>query len=818
VTFIATLAIGSVLVFVLLWRVDVLRRRTRFDVRERELGELADARRRALVDHASDTILTVDALGTIESANAVADRMLGRDAGSLPGRKLAELVHREDLSQVATLIADAMERPGESSAAEWRIVRPDGSELHVEALGTSLLDHPEVEAIVVVLRDVSERRAFEEQLRHDAFHDPLTQLPNHALFCDRVEHALAREQRKSRPVAVLSIDLDDFKDINDAFGHAAGDELLVDVAGRLRGGLRSGDTPARLSGDGFAVLLEDVHTPDEVKRAAARVLELLYEPFVVHAEPTPLQASIGIAIAPEAGGTAQELLRNADFAMYTAKHNGKGCFEVFDPVVQEKLLRKIRPGGPDEDEPDRAQWFMRKDGQRREVQALLDREDSITPVFQPIVDLRTGAVAGYEALARFPGPTPRPPNVWFAQAHLCGLGNELEALALRAALGVEGRPEGTYLCVNLSQSALLAPETAAALPQDLSVIVIEVTENELVAEGVRLQAALARLRARGARVAVDDMGAGYAGLKQLMRLRPDMIKLDRSLIDGVHSDEAKGALIDSMVRYARKIAATVCAEGIETQEDLEVLADLDVSHGQGYCLARPAPPWTGVDPAAVETCLRSFRAVMDHASPVGGGSESGELRLELLMRRVSRASWLSDVGDVMESLATELHGDEVALSALRGDATSLETVARHGWWPLGEHFVLADFPATAGAVASGAALQVLVSDPDADDAEVELMVSRGLGSLLMVPVTHAGRTIGLLEAYSFEERPWTRTEIHRARIVSYQLGAVLESFAREGDQTMRRLVHRSDFSATGIDEFRRRRNAAAIAPSEQRKP
>jgi EAL domain-containing protein (putative c-di-GMP-specific phosphodiesterase class I) len=232
---------------------------------------------------------------------------------------------------------------------------------------------------------------------------------------------------------------------------------------------------------------------------------------------------------------------------------------------------------------------------------LLAHPDDLALAFQPIVDLTRARVAGYEALARFPGDTgERPPNVWFAQAHRCGLGVQLEARAVAAALARRDEAPGGYLSVNLSPAALRADELLDRLPRDLRGVVVEITEHELVADGERLHSTLEQLRARGARVAVDDAGAGYAGLRQLMILRPDLIKLDRGLIEDVAGDEAKQALVECFVRFAERTDAHVCAEGVESLADLLVLARIGVTYGQGYVIARPAFEWP--EPAP-EACL-----------------------------------------------------------------------------------------------------------------------------------------------------------------------------------------------------------------------
>jgi EAL domain-containing protein (putative c-di-GMP-specific phosphodiesterase class I) len=232
--------------------------------------------------------------------------------------------------------------------------------------------------------------------------------------------------------------------------------------------------------------------------------------------------------------------------------------------------------------------------QRAEIDALLAKDEPITPVFQPLVDLNTGRTLGYEALSRFNTDVKRAPDAWFNQAQACGRGLQLEMAAIQAAVSAPNRPPGTYLSLNLSPSAIASSKILQVLPQDLSSIVIEITEHELAAEDGALEAGLERLRKRGARIAVDDAGSGYAGLKQLMRVQPDVIKLDRALIESINVDGAKTALVEFFVMFARRVGAGICTEGIETVDELRTLINLGVNYGQGYLLGRPAEPWQPV--------------------------------------------------------------------------------------------------------------------------------------------------------------------------------------------------------------------------------
>jgi EAL domain-containing protein (putative c-di-GMP-specific phosphodiesterase class I) len=425
--------------------------------------------------------------------------------------------------------------------------------------------------------------------------------------------------------------------------------------------------------------------------------------------------------------------------------------------------------------PESSQPLGGVDSARAEIAALLGDPPLLRSVFQPVVALATGHVAGYEALTRFPSLGDRSPASVFEQARGCGMAPELESEAIRTALRVaDRRPRGTWIALNVSPLALTSPAVARALPGDLHGIVVEITEHELVTDDETFEATLGELRARGARIAIDDAGSAYAGLQNIVRVQPDIIKLDRSLIAGVRSRADKAALIDCFVGFAQRTGALVCAEGIESLDDLAVLADLDVSYGQGFALARPSPPWTTVAPAVAAELLRwSMEGRASDVAPFDLAS-SADRRLERLVERLSAVASLADLEGVTELIAQELHADEVTVSRWMHGRAEVQSLG-NGGAPTGERYSLLEFPATRQVLETRLAIQILAGDPTSDPAEIALLERLGHRSMLMVPVISRGATVGLLEVYSREERPWSRTDVNRARIISYPLGSALEA-------------------------------------------
>jgi diguanylate cyclase (GGDEF)-like protein len=409
-----------------------------------------------------------------------------------------------------------------------------------------------------------------DRLKLMADTDGLTELANHRRFHEFLRAELKRAKESDHgSVAVVTIDLDRFKKVNDEFGHARGDEVLRAVAMALKKVARIEDCAARLGGDDFAIVIPGAD-PGLARDSAERAREAIDRTVPQNIKFT---VSAGYVCWP-AQTTEDNLTELAGSALALAKKQGGDRTQRYDKK-QVGTLPTVRE-------------------QREEIDDLLANPNPITPVFQPLIELATGRVVGYEALARF---SHRSPEAWFNQAQACGLSEDLEGAALAAALAYDhSRPDGTYLSLNCSPSAISSGRVRSILPDNLSNYVIEITEHELASADGALERGLHDLRGRGARIAVDDAGAGYAGLNQVMRVQPDLIKLDRSLIAGVHADSAKAALIEFFVLFARRVGAAVCTEGIETFEELTTLIDLGVGYGQGYLLGRPSEPWADISP------------------------------------------------------------------------------------------------------------------------------------------------------------------------------------------------------------------------------
>ncbi|HVQ88812.1 MAG TPA: EAL domain-containing protein [Actinomycetes bacterium] len=396
-----------------------------------------------------------------------------------------------------------------------------------------------------------------------------------------------------------------------------------------------------------------------------------------------------------------------------------------------------------------------------------------TIVVQPILGLTTGRAVAYEALSRFDHGGPHfPPDQWFAMAHQVELGAMFEARAVDLAmrLGNE-RPSGTTLSVNVSPSVLSSRELHDVLPFDLSGLQFEITEKEVVDDPAHLAVILDALRSRGARIAVDDVGEGYAGLQRVMSISPDILKLDRSLVTGVEAEPGKAAMIDAIVRYAAKVGAKVCAEGVESLDDLYVLADLDVAEAQGWVIGMPSPSFEAASEASKLTCESSFARALS----VGGrsGPRHPTSGLEHLLGRIVDTQDLDSLARLMGLVAETMKCDKVELSYLDPTGEFLEAVRPDAWEPEGVRYYLSEYAPTAQALGSQQILQVVANDPGADTHEVAWMRTEGVQTLIGVPIVCAGQPIGFLECCKVDETPWSRMQLRHARIIASVLGPVL---------------------------------------------
>ena len=505
--------------------------------------------------------------------------------GARPGAMLddgyARFVHPDDLD--ALRMAAGRARPGQlvfrmsNQFDEWR---------HIEAHVSDLRGDRHVRGVVMNARDVSERVRLEDELTHQAYHDGLTGVANRALFRDRLDQAIAIATRTNASLAVLVVDLDGFKAVNDSMGHDAGDELLKAVARRFEDTLRPGDTIARFGGDEFGLLLDGA-AEDQAVDVARRLLHRLSEPLDVAGRQLSLGASIGVALHPRDGGGADDLVRRADVAMYAAKEAGRGRVEIYRDELARELGESL--------------------GIEHELRQALYR-DEFRVHYQPEVDLATGEIVGVEALARWTSPTrgPVPPSQFIPVAEATGLILPLGELVLREACRQtadweqRGLLRGQFVTwVNVSGRQLVGSGLTALVRDSLETVGLsperlglEVTESAIVANGVaseHARAELQRLHEWGVRLAVDDFGTGFSSLGQLKHFPVDVIKVDRTFVQGVGVDPKDAAITATVVRLAHALGLLAIAEGIESAEQLLSMRRLGCDLAQGFVFARPAP-------------------------------------------------------------------------------------------------------------------------------------------------------------------------------------------------------------------------------------
>jgi diguanylate cyclase (GGDEF)-like protein/PAS domain S-box-containing protein len=542
----------------------------------------SEERFRSLVRNASDTVLIVAEDGTVAYESPAVERMLGFAPHERVGMPVLQLLHADDLFAGQRWLAEVRRNPGAEGRVELRARHADGSWRVIEAVAKNLLDDPAVGGVVVNYRDITERKQLEDRLLHQALHDQLTGLPNRSLFLDRLEHAWARAGGTGQPVAVIFLDLDDFKGINDALGHAAGDEALRVAARRIIACLGPGDTVARVGGDEFAVLIEDVRELAGAARVAERILAALRQPLQLTSSEVTLRASVGIASA-RATQEPDELLRNADIAMYQAKSQGKGRIVRYKRRMRDATLGRLQL--------------------KADLQLGLERGE-LSLVYQPILDLRTGAAVGVEALLRWLHPRlgQITPAGFIPLAEESGaivpIGRWVLGEATRRAREWEiALEQPVRMSVNLSARQLADPQLVEHVRASLdgsglaaTNLVLEITEGAFVDDVESAVQTLHALRGLGVSLAIDDFGTGYSSLNYLRRLPVDVIKIDRSFVVELGRSEDQRALLQSIVELARTLRLEAIAEGIESPAQVDELQALGVRLGQGFYFARPLPP------------------------------------------------------------------------------------------------------------------------------------------------------------------------------------------------------------------------------------
>ena len=550
-----------------------------------------------ITENAADMIAVVDGTGQRIYNSPAYQHVLGYSAEELKTTSSIEQVHPDDRARVLEA-AHKARSTGQGQRLEYRIRHKDGSWRILESTASAVRNQKgETEKLVIVNRDISERKRAEEMLAHSAFHDGLTNLPNRALFLDRLQRAFVLSKRHTDyKFAVLFIDIDEFKVFNDSLGHTVGDEVLVQIGKRLTASLREvdtiarpqlgtapkDDTLARVGGDEYTVLLEDIRNPSDAIRVAERLQNRLAAPFSAHGYDIVVTASVGIALSTAVCAHAEDLLRDANIAMYRAKRTGKARCEVFDTAMHAGAVRRLEL--------------------ETELRKSLELGGFRTH-YQPIISLKTGRITGFEALTRWQhGDRLLSPAEFIAVADETGLIIPMNRLLLREACEQLRSWQSQFpaeppltMSVNVTSKEFASPHLAKGIGETLKQtgldpnhLQLEITETIAMGDPEKAAFVLAELKGLGVRLSVDDFGTGYSSLSRLQQFPVDSLKIDRAFISCMDSDVDSDKIVRIIIMLAQNLGLVTVAEGTETEEQVNQLKALDCGFAQGYYFSKPA--------------------------------------------------------------------------------------------------------------------------------------------------------------------------------------------------------------------------------------